>query len=81
MGGDNDEEVTWSPDSRYLLYSYLQPACPKGATGVSLLTMDIQSGKRAIVKDSECRVNGYRRVGWVSDAAVKNGSPGLRPPQ
>lgn len=63
MGGEGDTEVTWSPDSRYLLYSESQPSC---SHGVTLFTMDIESGKREIVKESKCKVNGSRRIGWVS---------------
>jgi hypothetical protein len=63
MGGEGDVEVCWSPDSRYLLYSETQRFC--SGTGVSLLTMDIESGKRATVKESKCIVKG-REIGWVS---------------
>lgn len=63
MGGEDDTDVVWSPDSKYLLYSESQPFC---SHGVTLFTMDIESGKREIVKESKCKVNGSRRIGWVS---------------
>jgi Tol biopolymer transport system component len=63
MGGEDDTDVIWSPDSRYLLYSESEPFC---SHGVTLFTMDIESGKRAIVKESKCNVNYLRRIGWVS---------------
>jgi WD40-like Beta Propeller Repeat len=55
MGGEGDASVTWSPDSRYLLYN----------EGPILLTMDIESGKRVIVKGSK-GANGGPNIGWVS---------------
>lgn len=66
MGGGSDNEVTWSPDSRYLLYSAWEPPCPKGGDDPSLLIMDVETGKRGIVGGSRCKVNPYRYVGWVS---------------
>ncbi len=75
MGGRADTEVTWSPDSRYLLYSEWQPPCSHG-DDPTLLMMDIESGKRVIVNESKCNVNGSRRIGWVSlDAVTEGGSP------
>jgi hypothetical protein len=71
MGGESDVEVCWSPDSRYLLYGESQPFC--SGTGVSLLTMDIESGKRAFVKESKCKVKGRQRIGWVSLDVVTEG--------
>ena len=66
MGGESDTEVTWSPDSRYLLYSEWTPPCPHRGDDPSLITMDIETAKRVIVKESKCNVNGSRRVGWAS---------------
>src|SRR5579859_1169505 len=71
MGGESDVEVCWSPDSKYLLYSESQPYC--SGTGVSLLTMDIESGKRVIVKGSKCNMKGRQKIGWVSLDAVNRG--------
>jgi hypothetical protein len=75
MGGRADTEVMWSPDSRYLLYSEWQPPCSHG-DDPTVLTMDIESGKRAIVKESKCNVNGSLRIGWVSLDAVTEGTSG-----
>jgi hypothetical protein len=55
MGGEFDEGVTWSPDSRYLLYSV-----------PTLLTMDIESGTRVIVKEPKGKVCNPVSIGWVS---------------
>jgi hypothetical protein len=66
MGGEADTEISWSPDSRYLLYSEVMPPCPNKGDDPSLLTMDIETGKREIVRESRCKVNGYRYVGWIS---------------
>lgn len=78
MGGESDVEVCWSPDSRYLLYSESEPFC--SGTGVSLLTMDIENGKRTVVKESKCIVKGRQKIGWVSlDVVTESGSlkPGV----
>jgi hypothetical protein len=78
MGGRADTEITWSPDSRYLLYSEWTPPCPNRGEEPSLITMDIETAKRVVVKESRCNVNGSRRIGWVSlDAVTGNGRPNL----
>jgi Tol biopolymer transport system component len=77
MGGKGDTEVSWSPDSRYLLYSESQPSfC---SHGVTLFTMDIESGKRVIVKESKCNVNSSRRIGWVSLDVMREAGAGATP--
>ena len=77
MGGESDVTVAWSPDSRYLLYSEWRPPCSHG-DDPTLLTMDIESGERVIVKESRCKVNGSRRIGWVSLDALSEGlNPGV----
>jgi|SRR5579862_8432644 len=64
LGGEGDVNITWSPDSRYLLYN----------EGPTLLTMDIESGKRVIVKGAK-GVYGGPNIGWVSlDVLTEGGS-------
>ena len=69
MGGKGDTEVVWSPDSRYLLYSEPQRRCPE-SRGVTLVEMDIESGKRSDVASSVCKVSGYRKIGWITIDAL-----------
>jgi Tol biopolymer transport system component len=71
MGGEGDTEVSWSPDSRYLLYSEWTPPCPHRGAKPSLITMDIETAKRVIVKESRCKIDGNWRIGWVSLDAVQ----------
>jgi hypothetical protein len=75
MGGGNDEEVVWSPDSRFMLYGEWSARCPghsprdPGASPITLFRMDIRTGKREPVKESVCRVNSHQ-IGWVSSDVV-----------
>jgi hypothetical protein len=71
MGGVNDEEITWSPDSRYLLYSEWNPSCGNKSEVGMFLTMDIETGKRERVRGSTCRVNSNPYDGWISLDAIK----------
>jgi WD40-like Beta Propeller Repeat len=76
MGGEGDTEITWSPDSKYLLYSEWRPPCPHRGEEPSLITMDIETAKRVIIKESRCSVNASRRIGWVLlEAVTANGGP------
>jgi hypothetical protein len=65
LGGESDNQISWSPDSRYLLYSEWKPPCPNRGEDPSLITMDIETGKREIVRGSRCNVNSSY-VGWIS---------------
>jgi WD40-like Beta Propeller Repeat len=77
LGGEGDHDTTWSPDSRYLLYSEWSAKCPghnaidPGPTPLTLFTMDVEAGKRSAVKGSHCKVNAYLEIGWVSLDAVQ----------
>jgi hypothetical protein len=65
LGGSNDDEVVWSPDSRFLLHAVYRPACPS-QNALALETLDIETGKRFTLKNSICNVGSGRDMGWVS---------------
>ena len=73
LGGTNDEEVMWSPDSKYLLYCDWGPSICSHSDGLALVTLDVESGKRVVVKGSKCKIKG-RNIGWVSLDAVTRSS-------
>jgi hypothetical protein len=64
LGGVNDAEVVWSPDSRFLLHAVYRPACPS-QNPLALETLDIQTGSRSLIKDSICNSGSSREIGWV----------------
>jgi hypothetical protein len=64
LGGVGDAEVVWSPDSRFLLHAVYRPACPS-QNPLALETLEVQTGNRALVKDSICNSGSSRQVGWV----------------
>ena len=65
LGGTNDDEVVWSPDSRFLLHAVYRPACPS-RNPLALETLDAETGKRIILKSSICNAGSGREIGWVS---------------
>ncbi len=65
LGGSNDDEVVWSPDSRFLLHAVYRPACPS-QNPLALETLDIETGKRVTLKNSICNAGSDRTIGWVS---------------
>ena len=64
LGGINDSEVVWSPDSRFLLHAVLRPACPS-QNPLALETLEIQTGYRSLIKDSICNSGSSRQIGWI----------------
>ena len=64
LGGLNDDEVVWSPDSRFILHAVPQPACPS-QNPLALETIDIETGKRAVIPNSVCNTGLTRQMGWV----------------
>jgi hypothetical protein len=65
LGGSNDDEVVWSPDSRFILHAVYRPACPS-QSALALETLDIETGKRFTLKESICNAGSSRDIGWVS---------------
>lgn len=64
LGGLNDTEVVWSPDSRFLLHAVYRPACPS-QNPLALETLEIQTGNRSLIKDSICNSGSSRQIGWI----------------
>lgn len=65
LGGLNDDEVVWSPDSRLLLHADYRPAC-SSQNPIALETLDVETGKRSVLKNSVCKAGASRDLGWVS---------------
>src|SRR5579864_5444007 len=59
LGGSNDDEVVWSPDSRFLLHAVYRPACPS-QNPLALETLEIETGKRFTLKNSICNAGSGR---------------------
>jgi hypothetical protein len=64
LGGVNDTEVVWSPDSRFLLHAVYRAACPS-QNQLALETLEVQTGNRALIKDSICNSGSSRQIGWI----------------
>jgi hypothetical protein len=64
LGGVEDAEVVWSPDSRFLLQAVYRSACPS-QNPLALETLDVQTGKRSLIKDSICNSGSSRQIGWI----------------
>jgi hypothetical protein len=59
LGGVSDTEIVWSPDSRYILHCFWRPC------GITFETIDIETSKRTVLKNSQCKVGLSRQIGWV----------------
>jgi hypothetical protein len=64
LGGSEDSEAVWSPDSKFLLHAVYRPACPS-QNPLALETLEIQTGNRSLIKDSICNSGSSRQIGWV----------------
>jgi hypothetical protein len=64
LGGANDGEVVWSPDSKFLLHAVYRPACPS-QNPLALETLEVQTGTRSVIKESICNSGSSRQIGWV----------------
>jgi hypothetical protein len=64
LGGIEDSEVVWSPDSRFLLHAVYRAACPS-QNPLALETLEVQTGKRLLIKDSICNSGSSRQIGWI----------------
>lgn len=68
--GGSDDEVIWSPDSRFLLHAMYRPACPS-QNPLVLETLEIETGRRSTLKSSICNAGSGRDIGWVDDKIGK----------
>lgn len=64
LGGVNDTEIVWSPDSKFLLHAVPRPACPS-QNPLALETLEVATGNRALIKDSICNAGSSRQIGWI----------------
>jgi len=64
LGGMEDGEVVWSPDSKFLLHAVYRPACPS-QNPLALETLEVQAGNRSLIKDSICNSGSSRQIGWI----------------
>jgi hypothetical protein len=64
LGGVEDSEVVWSPDSRFLLHAVYRPACPS-QNPLALETLEVQTRNRSLIKDSICNSGSSRQIGWI----------------
>ena len=64
LGGVEDAEVVWSPDSKFLLHTVYRPACPS-QNPLALETLEVQTGNRSLIKDSICNSGSSRQIGWI----------------
>jgi hypothetical protein len=64
LGGVEDSELVWSPDSRFLLHAVYRPACPS-QNPLALETLEVQTSNRALIKDSICNSGSSRQIGWI----------------
>lgn len=62
--------VIWSPDSKHLLLSISQWSCIAYLFFESLEVIDIETGKRRVIKSSHCEVGGGW-PGWLDSDAVR----------
>lgn len=65
LGGSNDNQAVWSPDSRFLLHIVDRRACQSGV-GSALEMLDIQTGKRSTIQSSICNASTSGEIGWLS---------------
>jgi hypothetical protein len=72
-GGSHEMTPVWSPDSRFLLRSKLQLRCGIGIDvdpPFTLEIVDTETGKRASIRSSICKVQGAS-VGWLRSDLVR----------
>jgi hypothetical protein len=62
--------VMWSQDSKYLLLSASQLRCAPYLSFESLESLDVQTGKRSVIKSSRCEV-GPGWFGWIDPGVVR----------
>jgi hypothetical protein len=68
--GHGSVPVMWSRDSKYILLSKSELRCALTLYFESLETLDVQTGRRKVVKSSHCEVGGGW-FGWVDAGAVQ----------
>ena len=64
LGGLDDSEVVWSPDSKFLLHAVYRPAC-SSQNPLALEILEVQTGSRSLIKESICNCGSSRQIGWI----------------
>lgn len=68
LGNTDDQELVWSPDSRYLLLWKSELLC--GGYFGTFEILDVNTGGRAAIQSSRCAVN-LMTAGWVSEELTR----------
>jgi WD40 repeat protein len=68
LGRTEDNQVQWSPDSKYLLLAKSELLC--GGELSSLEALDVRTGKRSQIKSSHCNILATT-FGWMDPEAVR----------
>ena len=68
--GHGTVPMVWSQDSRYLLLSTSQLRCASSLYFESLESLDVQTGKRSVIKSSRCEI-GPGWFGWIDPGAIR----------
>jgi hypothetical protein len=63
LGKCCDGLAAWSPDSKYLLITKSEFRCSLSLFFDSLQVLDVDTGKRTVIKSSRCSTGGW--VGWI----------------
>jgi hypothetical protein len=66
-----DGPMIWSPDSKYLLLQRSQISCWASLYGVSLEAINIETGKRTLIKSSHCNVLSDGFFFWIASEVVR----------
>jgi WD40-like Beta Propeller Repeat len=64
LGRASNNEIAWSPDSKFLLQTVYRPACPS-QDPLALETVEVQTGNHTLIKDSVCNCGSSGQVGWI----------------
>ncbi len=70
LGSSGDGPLVWSPDSKYLLLRRSSLSCAASVYGESLEIVDVEAGKREIVKSSRCLITAGT-IGWLDSGIVQ----------
>jgi dipeptidyl aminopeptidase/acylaminoacyl peptidase len=66
-----DGRMIWSPDSKYLLLQRSQISCLASLYGVSLETVNVETGKRTLIKSSHCNVLSGGFFFWIASDLIR----------
>jgi len=64
LGRASNNQTVWSPDSKVLLQTVWESACPN-QNPLALETVEVQTGNRSLIKNSICHCDSSGHIGWV----------------